>query len=88
MAHQGKDDTKMLTTGDVAKKLGISDQTVINWIGTGKMKAYQTPDGHRIPADQFRTTEEQDVKSEAIFEKLWAKRAGMPPIDEDDLGDL
>ena len=85
---QSKDDTKMLTTGDVSKKLGVSKQAVINWIETGKIKAYQTPGGHyRIPADQFRTSEEQDATSEAIFERLWAKRADMPPIDEDDLGD-
>jgi len=86
---QNKDDLKMLSTGDVAKKLGVSNQAVINWIETGKMKAYRSPGGHyRIPADQFRTTDEQDATSEAIFEKLWAKRIGMPSIDEDDLGDL
>lgn len=87
---QGQNDLIMLTTGDVAKKLGVSNQAIINWIETGKIKAFQTPGGHyRIPADQFRTTDEEDATSEAIFEKLWTKRTGMPPIDEDnDLWDL
>jgi len=45
--------------------------------------------GHyRIPADQFKTTPEQDAKREAIFEQLWAKRDGLHLIDEDDLRDL
>lgn len=87
MSHQGKDDSKMLSTGDVSNKLGVSNQVVINWIETGKMKAFRSPGGHyRIPSDQFRTTEKQDDTSEAIFEKLWSKR--MPPIDEDDMGEL
>jgi len=86
---QNKEDSKMLSTGDVAKKLGVSNQAIINWIETGKLKAYRSPGGHyRIPVDQFRTTDEQDTITEAIFEKLWAKREGMPPIDEDDLRDL
>jgi excisionase family DNA binding protein len=86
---QNKDDSKILSTGDVAKKLGVSNQAIINWIETGKIKAHRSPGGHyRIPVEQFRTTDEQDATSEAIFEKLWAKRAGMPPIDENDLGDL
>lgn len=86
---KNEDDTKMLSTGDVAKKLGVSNQAVINWIEADKMKAFRSPGGHyRIPSDQFRTTDEQDATSEAIFEKLWAKREGMPTVDEDDLGDL
>lgn len=79
----------MLSTGDVAKKLGVSNQAIINWIENGKMKAFRSSGGHyRIPEEQFRTTDEQDATSEAIFVKLWAKREGMPPIDEADLGDL
>ncbi|KLU63580.1 helix-turn-helix domain protein [Peptococcaceae bacterium CEB3] len=85
-----KEGTKtLLSTGDVAKKLGVSNQAVINWIENGKMKAFRSPGGHyRIPAGQFRTTEEEDSIIEAIFERLWAKRQGMPAISQDDLGDL
>jgi len=79
----------MLSTGDVAKKLGVSTQAVINWIEAGKMHAVKLPGGHyRIPANQFKTTAKQDASMDAAFEKLWAKRQGLTPVDEDDLEDL
>ena len=88
-ANSIKLDREMLSTGQVAKKLGVSTQAVINWIEAEKIEAIKLPGGHyRIPADQFKTTAEQDAKREAIFEQLWAKRKGLLPIDEDDLGDL
>lgn len=88
-ANSIKLDREMLSTGQVAKKLGVSTQAVINWIEAEKIEAIKLPGGHyRIPADQFKTTTEQDAKREAIFEQLWAKRDGLHPIDEDDLGDL
>lgn len=31
---------KMLTTGDVADRLGVSDRTVRRWIQEGQLKAY------------------------------------------------
>lgn len=88
-ANSIKLDREMLSTGQVAKKLGVSTQAVINWIEAEKIEAIKLPGGHyRIPADQFKTTTEQDAKREAIFEQLWTKRDGLHPIDEDDLGDL
>jgi len=88
-ANSIKLDREMLSTGQVAKKLGVSTQAVINWIEAEKLEAIKLPGGHyRVPADQFKTTAEQDIKREAIFERLWAKRDGLSPIDEDDLGDL
>jgi len=88
-ANSIKLDREMLSTGQVAKKLGVSTQAVINWIEAEKIEAIKLPGGHyRIPSDQFKTTTEQDSKREAIFEQLWAKRDGLHLIDEDDLGDL
>ena len=88
-ANSIKLDREMLSTGQVAKKLGVSTQAVINWIEAEKIEAIKLPGGHyRIPADQFKTTAEQDARREAIFEQLWAKRENLSPIDEDDLRDL
>ena len=88
-ANSIKLDSEMLSTGQVAKKLGVSTQAVINWIEAEKIEAIKLPGGHyRIPADQFKTTIEQDTKRETIFGQLWAKREGLPPIDEDNLEDL
>jgi len=88
-ANSIKLDREMLSTGQVAKKLGVSTQAVINWIEAEKIEAIKLPGGHyRIPADQFKTTAEEDAKREAIFEQLWSKRESLSPIDEDNLGDL
>ena len=39
------------TTHQVAKLLGVSLPTVVNWINAGRLEAYRTPGGHRrIPA--------------------------------------
>ena len=82
-ANSIKLDREMLSTGQVAKKLGVSTQAVINWIEAEKIEAIKLPGGHyRIPADQFKTTAEEDAKREAIFEQLWAKRENLSPIDE------
>lgn len=35
------------TTGDVAKRLGVSDRTVVNWVRAGLLRAFTTPGGHR-----------------------------------------
>lgn len=35
------------TTFDVAKKLGVSPPTVVNWINSGLLIAHKTPGGHR-----------------------------------------
>ena len=88
-ANNIKLDNEMLSTGQVAKKLGVSTQAVINWIEAGKLEAIKLPGGHyRIPANQFKTTIKQDAERTALLEQLWAKRKDLPPIDEDDLGDL
>ena len=38
---------KFLTTSDVAQICGVAHTTVIRWITEGKLKAHETPGGHR-----------------------------------------
>ena len=35
------------TTFQVARKLGVSPPTVVNWVNSGRMTAHRTPGGHR-----------------------------------------
>lgn len=50
-----RDDTKPLTTGQVARYCGVSRMGVIRWIRQGKLKAYTTPGGHyRIRVEDFQ----------------------------------
>jgi len=39
--------TKKLTTYRIANMLGMSDQSVSNWIDSGQLLAERTPGGHR-----------------------------------------
>lgn len=36
-----------LTTFEVARLLGVSPPTVVNWVSSGLLEAYKTPGGHR-----------------------------------------
>ncbi len=38
---------KFFTTSEAAEICGVAHTTVIRWIGEGKLKAYETPGGHR-----------------------------------------
>lgn len=71
--------------GEVAKKLGVSTQTVKRHCEEGRfLGAKKTPGGHwRIPKTLFRTTEEQDKKAEETLRRLDKKnRAGGEADDE------
>jgi excisionase family DNA binding protein len=35
------------TTGDVARLLGVTDRTIVNWERAGLLRAFTTPGGHR-----------------------------------------
>jgi excisionase family DNA binding protein len=55
-----------LTTGDAARHLSVSPNTIKRWIAAGAMRAYTTPGGHwRIPLESF--------------ERFLSER-GLPPI--------
>ena len=38
---------KFFTTSEMAQVCGVAHTTVIRWIGEGKLKAHETPGGHR-----------------------------------------
>ena len=43
-----------LTTGDAARHLAVSPNTIKRWIAAGALRAYTTPGGHwRIPFESF-----------------------------------
>ena len=56
-----------LTTGDAARHLSVSPNTVKRWIAAGALRAYTTPGGHwRIPFDSFAS---------------FLSERGLPPIE-------
>ncbi len=58
MARKGKntEGPTYFTTFQVAKMLGVSPPTVVNWVKSGLLKAHRTPGGHRrIRLEDFLT---------------------------------
>jgi excisionase family DNA binding protein len=53
---------KYYTPAEVAKRVGVSRQTVVKWIERGELEAESTPGGHhRIPASVFHREGRGDV---------------------------
>ncbi|MBM7571884.1 helix-turn-helix domain-containing protein [Aquibacillus albus] len=72
---------------EVAKRIGVSDQTVRRMCDRGKFPgAYQTDGGHwKIPKDVLITNEEQDQKAEQLFQQIDTKNKEAGDVDEFDL---
>lgn len=85
----GFDNKEMWNTGKVAKKLGVSNQTVVNWIRAGRLKGVKLPSGqYRVFAAQFRTTDVQDAEFDAFFDKMAEQHKDVLPLSDEELGDL
>jgi excisionase family DNA binding protein len=79
--------TAYYTTTEVAKKLGLSDQTIRRMCEKGKFPgAYKTDGGHwRIPQEIFITTSEQDERTEEVLKRIDIKNQKAGYVDEFDL---
>lgn len=73
MPRKGKQPTRvkavLLKTGTVARRMGVSQQTVIRWIDLGILP------GVRIPGSKFRVVRPEDAKK-------FAEDNGLPWIEE------
>lgn len=80
---------EMWSTGKVAKKLGISNQTVVNWIRADRLKGVKLPSGqYRVYADQFRTTDAQDAEFDLFFDEMAERHKDVLPLSDEYLEDL
>lgn len=78
----------MLTTGEAARLLGVTAQTIINWIESGKLPAVRVGRGRRRIADASLRAliEENAIPAETNAPELWQRirpaadeTATMPP---------
>lgn len=73
----------MLTTGEAAQLLGVTSQTVINWIASGKLSAVRVGRGRRrVSEASLRLLIEQNgIPAETNSPELWTKVRGMDDLD-------
>ncbi len=59
-----KKKNRRLTTFVIANMLGVSDQSVSNWIDAGQLVAERTPGGHRrvLPEDLIRFLKQKNMR--------------------------
>jgi excisionase family DNA binding protein len=56
MAKKEQIERRFFTTSEVARFCEVSNDGVLNWIKSGKLRAFATPGGHyRVSAEDFRT---------------------------------
>ncbi|MCJ7842523.1 SNF2 helicase associated domain-containing protein [Lederbergia sp. NSJ-179] len=82
-----KEEIHYYTPNEVAKKLGLSDQTIRRMCERGSFEgAYKTEGGHwKIPEDIFITTREQDEIAEEVLKQIDRKNSVTGDVDEFDL---
>ena len=71
----------MLTTGQVAKRIGVSRQTVVNWVDRGWMEGKRVGGRIMIPASVLDGMDELD-------EILAIVDADRPPFTNDEARDI
>lgn len=65
----------MLTTGDTAKLLGVTSQTIINWMESGQLPFVRVGKGRRkiLPRQIRAFVESQGLPVSSLDSGLWAK---------------
>jgi excisionase family DNA binding protein len=65
----------MLSTGDVGSALGVTINTVKNWILSGRIRGIRLPSGHyRIPRRELERLQHPRLGPEGL-RRAWRKRA-------------
>lgn len=84
--HQ-KTENSFYSPSEAAEKIGLSDQTIRRMCEKGKFAgAYKTDGGHwRIPKANFITTDQQDKRAKAFFDRIDVKNHKAGNVDEFDL---
>lgn len=76
----------MLTTGEAARLLGVTAQTVINWMESGRLPFVRVERGRRKvrPADLRALIESAGIPAHNLDPELWAKLVGATRRPEAD----
>jgi excisionase family DNA binding protein len=91
MSSDGEGTRRFFTTTEVARYCAVTNDGVLKWIKSGKLRAFSTPGGHyRIAAEDFRAfLEEYDIPvDEAYFRGEKKERSILVVDDEADIREI
>jgi excisionase family DNA binding protein len=82
---------RFFTTSEVARYCAVTNDGVLKWIKSGKLRAFSTPGGHyRVSSEDFRAfLEKYDIPvDEAFFKGASRSRAVLVVDDEPDIREI
>ena len=91
MANDSEDGRRFFTTSEVARYCAVTNDGVLKWIKSAKLRAFSTPGGHyRVSAEDFRAfLEKFDIPvDEAFFQGSQRERAILVVDDEPNIRDI
>ena len=76
---------RFFTTSEVAQYCAVTNDGVLKWIKSGKLRAFSTPGGHyRVSAEDLRTfLEKYDIPIDATFFRGTRKQRSVLVVDDE-----
>lgn len=91
MANLSDSGRRFFTTSEVAKYCAVTNDGVLKWIKSGKLRAFSTPGGHyRVSAEDFRAfLEKYDIPlDESFFKGANRERTVLVVDDEPNIREI
>ena len=91
MSNEADGDRRFFTTSEVARYCAVTNDGVLKWIKSGKLRAFSTPGGHyRISAEDFREfLQRYDMPiDESFFRGTKRQRTVLVVDDEPDIREI
>ncbi len=91
MVSDSENGRRFFTTSEVAKYCAVTNDGVLKWIKSGKLRAFSTPGGHyRVAMDDFRAfLQKFDIPiDEAFFRGAQKSRTVLVVDDEADIREI
>jgi len=88
---EGDSGRRFFTTSEVARYCAVTNDGVLKWIKSGKLRAFSTPGGHyRVSAEDFRAfLEKYDIPiDESFFKNDQRRRTVLVVDDEPNIRDI
>ncbi len=89
--HDSDEGRRFFTTSEVAKYCAVTNDGVLKWIKSSKLRAFSTPGGHyRVSAEDFRTfLERYDIPiDESFFQGPQKERSVLVVDDEPNIREI